>query len=106
MKAIPRTSVATNVKIPFASIENYVNKYAAAPVPARRFSRDRTIQAYQPLDCCFTYVPIEGTVDVLYCDLQNDFSKLIHAMVETSYFFTCIRDTDGRYKVAWSASMN
>jgi hypothetical protein len=106
MKAMPKTSVATNVRIPFASIENYVNKYATAAMNKRIASAGTVASSYRNLDCCFTYVPVSGTVDVLYCDLQNDFSKLMHVMIETSYFFTCIRDEDDLYRVAWSASLN
>lgn len=109
MKKTSTISVTNNVDIPVKAIEDYVNTNINKSLAGRRTSqqfRDSFSTSYETIDCCSAYVPVTGTIEILFKDEKTGMNNKQTVQVESSYFFTCAKGNEDLYKVAWSCSLS
>jgi len=109
MKTSPVTITVTNrVSIPLRAIEDYVNfriNHNSMQLPT--YSHLLPVSEWlENIDCCSAYVQASGALDIVCANERKGTAKLISSAVETNYLFTCIRNKDGLYKVAWCSSLS
>lgn len=103
-KALAITSVQSQVAFQEKMLVDFVNRNlsSAEKITVETFSEDfSAINKWAS-----TNIPVNGRLDILFADREQEKIDRIILPVYSSFFITCIKESTGFCKVAWSCSLS